>query len=154
MSRICDLECAASRPAWRARACGGSSTRCLLPGTALAGPLPRPAWRPLFMPLLGLRFGAKPAQSFHNLHADGAVNGTRHDVQHKHSAMKKQMLQAVQSIIVACDIDGSINRSWTRHVSADITRLLLQRIKRLTICDFQLPSHLQRESIQHRGVNL
>ena len=70
---VCDLECAASRPAWRARACGGSSTRCLLAGTALAGPLPRPAWRPLFTPLLGLRFGAKPAQSFHRLHADGTV---------------------------------------------------------------------------------
>ncbi len=69
----CDLECAASRPAWRARACGGSSTRCLLAGIALAGPLPRPAWRPLFMPLLGLRFGAKPAQTFQRLHADGAV---------------------------------------------------------------------------------
>ena len=69
----CDLECAASRPAWRARACGGFSTRCLLASIALAGPLPRPAWRPLFMPLLGLRFGAKPAQKFHRLHADGTV---------------------------------------------------------------------------------
>ena len=89
----CDLECAASRPAWRARACGGSSTRCLLAGIALAGPLPRPTWRPLLMPLLGLRFGAKPAQSFQRLYADGAVVGhsmvcrvKQHNTQYGHEA--------------------------------------------------------------------
>jgi len=100
-----DLECAASRPAWRAGACGGSSTRCLLAGIALAGPLPRPAWRPLFMPLLGLRFGAKPAQSFHGLHPDGSVLG--------------------QNMVCST----STTASEEANVASSATALLLQRSK-------------------------
>lgn len=56
------LECAASRPACQEMATGASKTRCFLAGRTLAGAAGLDTSLRRLVPLLGLRFGAKPAK--------------------------------------------------------------------------------------------